>query len=114
MEATGNQLAEAMGVSFTGELGPRLRRPPFRQVGEKGVAETIAAMLAKNSKKAEDVSASLGAWGSSWLLKAAADDKPMPMGGPMPGSFGGEAAREAVERATAEAAADEEKKKEEL
>ncbi len=70
---TGNQLAEAMGVSFT-ELGNRLQKMPFRMTGESGIRSMIAALIDKNTKDTKEVEKELG-WASSWLLKAAADDK---------------------------------------
>jgi hypothetical protein len=71
---TGNQLAEAMGVSFS-DVGRRLQKMPFKLTGEQGVRSTIKEMIEKESKSVKDVEQHVGSWGSSWLLKAAADDK---------------------------------------
>jgi hypothetical protein len=74
VEATGNQLAEAMGVSFS-ELCARLQVMPFKTVGESGIRSTIEMALEKRTKEVTDISNHIGTWGSAWILKASADDK---------------------------------------
>lgn len=74
IEMTGNQLADAMGVSFT-DLGKRLQKMPFKMTGEQGIQTTIRNLIEKNTKEASEIEKEIGSWGSSWLLKASADDK---------------------------------------
>ncbi len=76
IETTGHQLAEAMTVSFSTVLGPRLREEPYKTTGEQGVHSTIQEMIAKGTRDEQEMEKHVGSWGSSWLLKAAAGDKP--------------------------------------
>lgn len=55
IEMTGLQLAEAMGISFTQDLGPRLKRFPYKMTGENGVRDTIKKMLDTKSKDAKEI-----------------------------------------------------------
>lgn len=45
LESTGNQLAEAMGVSFSGEMGPRLSQQPYKMQGEEGVRKMVGTWM---------------------------------------------------------------------
>lgn len=83
----GNQLAEAMKVSYSQELGERLQKEPFKTMGENGIRSSIKVALEKKSTNVEEIFQDLGTWGSGWLLKACADDKQPAMGGPPGGGM---------------------------
>ena len=84
IEATGYQLAEAMGVSFSRDVAKRLLQMPFRMTGEQGVRSTIAEMIRLRSRDSKEIEKHVGTWASAWLLKASADDKQGQM--PPPGA----------------------------
>ncbi len=64
-----------MSVSFSRDVAKRLLQMPFRLTGEQGVQSTIAEMIRLRTRDAKEIEKHLGTWGSSWLLKASADDK---------------------------------------
>lgn len=55
IEGTGNQLAEAMGVSFSGQLGPRLFSQPYKAQGEQGVRTWLTKAIASGLYTNEDI-----------------------------------------------------------
>jgi hypothetical protein len=77
-----------MSVSFTRDVAKRLLAMPFRLTGEQGIQSTIDEMIRLKTRDVKEIEKHLGTWGSSWLLKASADDKQgqMPPGMAAPGS----------------------------
>ncbi len=131
LESTGNQLAEAMGVSFSGELGPRLSQQPYKMQGEEGVRKMVTMQrhslllslshiqcvccacaytqvleaLSKNEYDASHISQGLSTWASGWLLHATANDQQPRGGGGLPPNFDVEALKRQMQDGKAPAAA---------
>ena len=74
-QSMGTQLSEAMGISFSQELGPRLSQFPFKATAQAGLRKTIQFCFDNKTRDAGRIQQSIGEWGSGWILKASTNDK---------------------------------------